>query len=219
MTASEAALLLSRKRLLIFDLDGTLVDSSPIHARAFNEAFARHGVTVDYERIAGMTTDAAVAKVAAEAELTLDAAERAALVEDKRLRSRALMATELRPIDGSVEFVRAASDRGYRMALCTSGSRDSVALALRTAGIEGCFEPVIVAEDVTKGKPDPECFLMAVERHGAPAAEALIFEDAPSGLAAADAAGIEAVHVAPAAGEGRQVDWGTLNRALAEARP
>jgi beta-phosphoglucomutase-like phosphatase (HAD superfamily) len=70
------------------------------------------------------------------------------------------------------------------------------------------------------GKPDPEGFLKALHANGVPAHEALVFEDAESGLAAAAAAGIEAVHVVPGrAGDGPQADWQMLNAALREARP
>jgi HAD superfamily hydrolase (TIGR01509 family) len=217
MTRSALAELLSRKRLLIFDFDGTLVDSSPLHARAFAEAFAPHGVEVDYSRIAGMTTGAAVDRLAAAAGLTLDEAERARLVEAKRDYGLALIERELVAVEGAPDFVRAAGHR-FRLALCTSGSRRSVEAALARVGLAGCFDPTITAEDVTRGKPDPEIFLQALARTGAAADEALIFEDADSGIAAAKAAGVDALRIvapdaAPGAGE---ADWPALNAALAE---
>src|SRR4051812_32017529 len=108
MSRSALASLLSRKRLLIFDFDGTLVDSSPLHARAFSEVFAPHGVEVDYSRIAGMTTESAVDCVSAEAGLVIDQAERVRLVEAKRQKGLELIERELNAIDGAPEFVRAA---------------------------------------------------------------------------------------------------------------
>src|SRR3954454_2658246 len=101
MSPEAAADLLSRKRLLIFDLDGTLVDSSPLHARAFQETFAPHGVAVDYNAIAGMTTAAAVDKLAAG--LALDEGERNRLVGEKRDRALRMLETELSAIEGAVD--------------------------------------------------------------------------------------------------------------------
>jgi HAD superfamily hydrolase (TIGR01509 family) len=217
MIASPLAELLSRKRLLIFDLDGTLVDSSPLHARAFAETFAPHGVEIDYPRIAGMTTAAAVDRLAAEAGLDLDEAEKAGLVGAKRKRGLELIGQELAAIEGAPDFVRAAAGR-FRLALCTSGSRRSVETALARVGLAGCFDPEITADDVRHGKPDPEAFLQALGRAEAIAEEALIFEDADSGIAAAAAAGIDALRVVPAgsARNAGETDWPTLNAALAE---
>ncbi len=213
MTVPELRRLLHDKRLLIFDFDGTIVDSSPIHARAFNEAFAPFGIAVDYSRIAGLKTDAAVDKVAGEAGLALDEERRAFLISDKRERALGMVEAELQSIEGSLDFLRQARER-WAVALCTSGSRPTIEAALRQVGLTGWFDPLITAEDVVNGKHDPEGFLKALRHHGAEPAEALVLEDAPSGLAAADAAGIDAVHVVPEAAGGRSVTWAMLNEAL-----
>ena len=209
MSLSPLAELLARKRLLIFDFDGTLVDSSPLHARAFAEVFAPHGVEVDYPRIAGMTTEAAVDRLAADSGLALAPNERQRLVGAKRERGRELIEQELEAIDGGPDFVRSAAGR-FQLALCTSGSRRSVEAALVRVELAGCFDPVLTAEDVTRSKPDPEIFLSALDRTGAAAADALVFEDADSGVAAAKAAGIDVLRLPDDA------DWASLNTALAE---
>ena len=220
MIAVDVAELLSRKRLLIFDLDGTIVDSSPLHERAFNDAFAGEGITVDYPAIAGMTTEAAVDEVAGKAGLRLAIPRRLAIIEAKRARARHLIETELKPIHGSVDFIRRAR-AGFPMALCTSGSRATVEVALAGVGLAGMFEPVIAAEDVVRGKPDPEGFLKGLEFHGATVADALVFEDSESGLVAARLAGIEAVQIVPIADASApgQADWAVLNAALARLHP
>ena len=218
MSLSGLDSLLSRKRLLIFDFDGTLVDSSPLHARAFAEAFAPHGVTVDYPRIAGMTTENAVDRVAAEAGLGLDEPARTQLIGAKRQRGLELIEAELAAIDGAPDFVRAAAGR-FRLALCTSGSRRSVEAALARVGLDGCFDPAITAEDVARGKPDPEAFLLTLDRAECAAEDALIFEDADSGIAAAAAAGVDAVRIVAAGAahsDAGEADWPALNTALAE---
>ena len=219
MSASPLAELLRAKRLLIFDFDGTIVDSSPLHARAFNEAFAADGVPVDYATIAGLTTDTAVDQVARGAGLQLDDEKRAFIIADKRARALRLIEAELEPIPGSLDFLQRV--RGlFPLALCTSGSRPTIERALERVGLVGVFEPVVTAGDVRQGKPHPEGFLKAAAHHGIAPADALVFEDAPSGLAAARAAGMDTVHVveAGAATEPGQADWPMLNAALAELR-
>ena len=209
MTVSPFAARLARKTLLIFDLDGTLADSSPIHDRAFREAFAPLGIVPDYATIAGMTTDAAVAKILADAAISVSDERRTALVEDKRQRSLALLETELVEIDGSVAFVKRAQAT-YRLALCSSGSRPAVERSIALLGLVGAFDPVVTANDIVRGKPDPEGFLRVLDQTGINAADALVFEDADSGIQAAANAGIDALRI------GDDLGWATLTAALDE---
>ena len=209
MTLSPLAAQLAGKALLIFDLDGTLADSTPIHARAFREAFAPLDVVPDYATIAGMTTDAAVEKVLADAGVAVSAERRKALVDDKRSRSLTLLGSELVAIDGSVEFVRRAHRR-YRLALCSSGSRPAVERSVALLGLAGLFDPVVTAGDIARGKPDPEGFLKVLDKTGVAPADALVFEDADSGLEAARQAGIAVIRI------GAGQDWPTLTAALDE---
>jgi HAD superfamily hydrolase (TIGR01509 family) len=215
MNATPLMDLLARKRLLIFDLDGTLVDSSPLHARAFTQAFAPFGIAVDYAKIAGLTTESAVDLIANRANLVLTREERRALVQCKRDLALALIKAELKPIPGAPAFVQAAGRRWSR-ALCTSASRTNADAALRKAGLDGCFNWIVTANDITRGKPDPEIFLAALHQTGIAAADALVFEDAPSGLAAAAAAGIDAIEVVVdrARPGSSQANWSMLIDAL-----
>lgn len=207
MNQSSLAARLAGKSLLIFDLDGTLADSSPIHARAFREAFAPLGIVPDYATIAGMTTEAAVDRVLAGAGIDVSTDRREALIADKRSRSRALIDSELVAIDGSVAFVRLAQAK-YRLALCSSGSRPAVERSIDLLGLVDMFDPVVTANDITRGKPDPEGFLAVLARTGVAPADALVFEDADSGIEAAARAGVEAIRI----GEG--LGWATLIEAL-----
>ncbi len=213
MNAGELAELLRRKRLLIFDFDGTIADSSPLHSRAFNEAFAGHGIAVDYDRITGLTTEAAVARICKEAGLRLGDGEQSALVVDKRRRARALIENGLEPLEGSLEFLRAARGR-YAFALCTSASRPTLEASLRRLGIDDCFDSIRTAEDVSAGKPAPEGFLKTLAWHGVQPDEALVFEDADSGMAAAEAAGVDAIRIVPENPRGGEATWPVLNDAL-----
>lgn len=217
MSPSELASLLSRKRLLILDFDGTIVDSSPLHARAFAETFAPEGIDVDYATIAGMTTAAAVDKLALGAGLVLADARRDALIAEKRERALALIEADLEALDGSLDFLDRAKDR-FALALCTSGSRRSVETALAKVGLTGRFDPLITAEDVSRSKPHPEGFLSALAAHGLTRDAAIVFEDAESGLAAAEAAGMDAIHIVaePDRSDRVQANWAMLNAALDE---
>lgn len=213
MNPVEVAELLSCKRLLIFDFDGTLVDSSHLHSRAFNDAFSIYGIPVDYNSIAGMTTAAAVEKICGEAGLVLNDQERLALISDKQHRARELIETELRPLAGSVEFVRGAR-RHFTLALSTSASRRTVDASLKRLAIADCFDSVFTAEDVANGKPAPDLFLKALDRHRTDPTEALVFEDAESGLAAARAARLHVIRIVAENPASDAATWPILNEAL-----
>lgn len=177
------------KRLAIFDFDGTLVDSAPLHARAFAEVLAPLGVAVDYARIAGLRTDAAMRHALAAAGIAVDAARLEALVRAKQARGRALIAEELRALPAAAALL--ARLRGaVRLALVTSGSRATVRLALGRLGWDDWFDPFVCGDDVREAKPHPEGFRRALALAGVAAAEAIVFEDSPVGFAAAEAAGL-----------------------------
>lgn len=215
MSAASLADLLLRKRLMIFDFDGTIADSSPLHERAFNEAFESEGVTVDYSTIAGMTTESAVDHIAGKAGLRLDAAKRSSVIADKRQRARRHIASQLVGMDGSLEFIERVKGR-YLLALCTSGSRDTIEVSLERLGLTAHFDPIVTGEDVARGKPDPEGFLRILDQHGMAASDAVVFEDSDHGMAAAAAAEIDTVQIVAGHDEagGMKATWKMLLGAL-----
>jgi sugar-phosphatase len=185
---------LDGKRLLIFDFDGTLADTSPLHARAFVETLAPLGVPVDYPTLAGLKTRDAIEKALRAAGGATQDVDVGALVEDKQRRVRRLIEQELQPSPRIDAFLGWAQTR-FRLAMVTSGSRGTINLALRKLQYENLFDPLICADDVERAKPAPEGFLKALRLAQCEAAAALIFEDSESGFAAARAAGVEFIDV------------------------
>ena len=186
---------LDGKRLLIFDFDGTLADTSPLHARAFVETLGPLGVPVDYPALAGLKTRDAIEKAFRVAGRAVQEVDVDALVKEKQRRVRRLIEQELNPSPQIDVFLRWAQPR-FRLAMVTSGSRGTIGLALRKLRYENCFDPLICADDVERAKPAPEGFLKVLQLAQCEAAAALIFEDSESGFAAARAAGIEFIDVA-----------------------
>lgn len=186
--------LLHGKRLLIFDFDGTVADTSPLHAKAFNQALSSLGVTVDYPSIAGLSTSDAMRQCLTTSGLLIDNAELDALVIEKQKKVRQMMNEGLTPLPGVDKFLRWARSR-YYLSMATSGSRGTVQLALTILGYENWFEPLVCSDDVQKTKPDPESFLEVLRITGITAAESLVFEDSPPGFSAAREAGLEFIDV------------------------
>lgn len=186
--------LLAGKDALIFDFDGTVADTTPLHARAFQETLAPLGIKVDYASIAGMKTLDAMRTCIRASGRDAAALDLSALVAGKQARARALIASDLEPIEGVEGFLRWARGR-YKLAMATSGSRETVTLALKKLGIQGFFDPLVCAEDVQAAKPAPDIFLKALAGLDVAPHLALVFEDADSGLAAATAAGLDCIDV------------------------
>ena len=179
----------------LFDMDGTLVDSIAATNRIWTRWAERHGIDPD----AVLRTMHGVRAVETiRRHLPQGDAERAAAV---------LTQAELEDMEGVLElagaaaFLRALPPR--RWAVVTSAPRALALARLHRAGIPA--PPVLVtAEDVTRGKPAPDCFLLAARQLGVDPGDCLVWEDAPSGIAAAEAAGatvvvVTATHVHPLA--------------------
>jgi sugar-phosphatase len=194
MIASDEPLVarLAGKRLLIFDFDGTVADTSPLHASAFALVLAPFGVTVDYPAIAGRRTREAMVMALASADVQLNDSEVDILVARKQQTVRDMLSEKLQPLPGVDSFLRWARRR-YPLAMATSGSRGSVQLALDALGYAGWFNPLVCAEDSPRGKPYPDGFVLVLSATGTQARDALVFEDSQAGFDAATSAGIECV--------------------------
>lgn len=186
--------LLQNKRLLIFDFDGTVADTTPLHAAAFAQTLSPLGIAVDYSGIAGLKTVDAMRQCLSGAGRVFDESALAALVTAKQQCVRKMIGQTLQPLPGVDAFLRWARSR-YRLAMVTSGSRDTVNLALAKLGYAGLFDPMICADDVVSAKPAPEGFLTALRLTGVLASDALVFEDSEAGFQAATLAGLNYVDV------------------------
>jgi beta-phosphoglucomutase len=96
-------------------------------------------------------------------------------------------------MDGAVELIDALAAAGFRLAVGSSGPPENVALTLERLARAARFGALVTGRDVTRGKPDPQVFLIAAERLGATPARCIVVEDAPVGVAAAHAAGMASV--------------------------
>jgi HAD superfamily hydrolase (TIGR01509 family) len=186
--------LLRGKHLLIFDFDGTVADTSPLHAAAFEQVLSPLGIAVEYQSIAGMKTVDAVVYSARNSGHVLSPDQLAELVSAKQATVRAMISSRLEPMPGVDGFLKLARQH-YRLSMATSGSRATVSLALKQLGYADWFDPIICAEDVSLAKPNPQPFLMVLNKTGYSTAQAVVFEDSDAGLEAAKAASIDAIRI------------------------
>lgn len=182
-----------RIRGLIFDFDGTLADTMPLHWAAWQEVGARHGIPFSRERLyalAGVPTREIIRRINREHCLQLDPET---IARDKEAAFLARL-PQVRPIAPLVRLARA--ERGRRkLAVASGGSRRVIHRVLEHLGLQDLFDAVVTQDDVARPKPAPDIFLEAARRLGLTPAECLAFEDGDLGLAAIRAAGMEAVDV------------------------
>lgn len=197
-------------RALLFDFNGILVDDEPLHLALFQRVLGEEGVSLSrdeyYERYLGFDDrDCLAAALAASSQSA--APERVMrLVARKAAYYQEAIRRDGYPFfPGGVELVREAADSGLALALVSGALREEVVGALEQAGIAGCFKRLVTAEDVERGKPDPEGYARALEAlNGEPPLparlihphEGVAIEDSPAGLAAATACGLRTVGVA-----------------------
>jgi HAD superfamily hydrolase (TIGR01509 family) len=183
---------------VVFDCDGTLVDSEEIHARALEGALAELGVRLTAAQIRSHS-----AGIANEDYLNLVAAQRGIVLPPAAPRrvediAERLIETEIRLIDGADEVVKTLAARGVRLAVASNSCRRLVHQMLRAARLAPMFgDRVATRDDVAEAKPAPDVYRYAAGLLEARAEDCLAVEDSVVGVAAAHAAGMTVVGVRP----------------------
>jgi HAD superfamily hydrolase (TIGR01509 family) len=180
---------------LIFDCDGTLVDSMLIHYLAWKEAMDAVDIQISEERfysLAGVPTVTIVETLAKEQNVICDV--QAAAENKERLYLAKLDSVE--PIHSVIEIVRREKGR-RKLAVASGGFRNVVQKSLTAVGLHDMFDVIVAAGDVNRGKPAPDIFLMAAECLNQKPADCLVYEDSGLGIKAAIAAGMQVIDVRP----------------------
>jgi beta-phosphoglucomutase family hydrolase len=181
---------------LIFDCDGTIADTMPLHYRAWVAALGEHGIEFPealFYELAGVPTDAIIQTLNDRHGHHMPVRETAELKD--RLSEQFI--PEVLPIEPVVQVARAYKGK-LPMAVASGGTRTMVHKTLAAVGLLDLFDAVVTAEDVKRGKPAPDIFLEAARRLGVPPQRCVGFEDGELGLQSARAAGMAVIDVRPA---------------------
>ncbi len=177
----------------LFDCDGTIADSMPLHYVAWKKALGEHGCEFPEDVFyawGGMPTVQIVETLSAQQRLVLNAEE---VAHRKELLYYELL-PQLQAVPEVLEHIQLSHGK-IPFAVVSGGNRESVTNSLETLGLLDRFETLVCSEDYTKGKPDPEPCLVAAQRLGVAPADCLVFEDTEMGIQAATAAGMASVKV------------------------
>jgi HAD superfamily hydrolase (TIGR01509 family) len=175
---------------VIFDMDGVLVDSEPVHVEAVRLVLAPYGIEytdADNDRFLGCTDPEMFETLAAEHGLRLDPVEMTRRRGDLVIR---MLQDACVPMDGVGDVLARLAESGFRLALASSSSPDVIAATLDAVGVASRFEVIVSGLEVTRSKPAPDIFLEAARRLGSAPAGCLVVEDSRNGLLAAKAAGM-----------------------------
>jgi HAD superfamily hydrolase (TIGR01549 family) len=177
---------------ILFDIDGTLMDSTYHHALAWHRSFARVGLTVPMWRIhrtIGMGGDKLVAEVAGE-----DAEkEHGDTLRDAWHEEYAKIVDEVPPLPGAAELVRELAEQGYQVALASSGAADFSKGAVGTLGVEESIAALTTADDAEESKPEPD--ILSVTLKQLDAERAVLIGDTPYDVDSARRIGLQCIAV------------------------
>lgn len=180
----------------IFDMDGTMIDSMPWHARSWVEFVARHGLKLDVTDILARTTGRTGTECMRELfERELSDAECQTLVHEKEEIYRAMFSDNFTEVAGFSAFAKAAVARGLKVAVGTAGDKHNIEFAMSRLKMDPLPLAIVGGDEGFAGKPTPEIFLEAARRIGVAPERCIVFEDAPFGIEAARRGGMRAVAV------------------------
>lgn len=180
---------------VLWDMDGVIVDTAPYHFAAWQQVFEKRGVKftrAEFKRSFGRRNDSIIPDIL---DKSISAAEIAVIVKEKEAIFRRLGRNKIKPFPGAVNLIKRLAEHSIKMALVTSTPVRNIEVVLSGLGIADLFQTVISGEDVTKGKPDPEGFLLAAERLGIKPGDCVVIEDSTAGVSAAKKAGMHCVAI------------------------
>ena len=192
-------------RAVILDFDGVITDSEILHLRAFNQVLAQYNIEIKtedyYKEYLGFTDLDCFKSVVEKSELGLDSEQIRNLIKQKNQVFEELARTEATIFEGAQEFLQMLNDNGVAMAICSGAVLEEIELILERFDLHPFFAVIVSGDQITKGKPDPEGFLQALERlnkgkqNPIAANECVVVEDSHWGLEAGNAAGMHTVGI------------------------
>jgi len=190
---------------LIFDFDGVVIDSEPIHLQCFQQVLKPYGVTLTreqyYAKYLGYDDHDCFAAALADAGRQVDEGQISEMISAKSKLVRRIYAEDVEALPGAVQLISTAAAAEIPIAVCSGALRAEIELASKSIGVWDYFATVVSPQDVSRGKPDPQGYLLTLERlrqvtaRPIAAERCVVVEDSPAGIEAAKKAGTRVLAV------------------------
>jgi len=192
-------------RAVIFDFDGVITDSEILHLRAFNQSLVPYGIEIStkdyYTSYLGFSDFDCYKALIDNGLLKISERQIAGIIKEKSKIFEELTRTEGRTIEGVHEFLQMLDDNGIPMVICSGSLMAEIEMMLEESGLRHFFTEIVSAEQVKKGKPHPEGFLLSLKKLNKKchppiaASDCIVIEDSHWGLQAGRAAGMHTIAV------------------------
>ena len=187
---------MAMNRAVLWDMDGTLVDSAEYHWQAWRDTMSREGSPITHEQFLttfGQRNDSILRQWLGE-KATPELIQRIGNAKEALYRQH-VREHGIAPLPGALEWVTLLHRQGWGQAIASAAPRANIETILDVIHASECFEAIVSAEDVHRGKPDPEVFLIAATKLGVAPKHCIVVEDAEHGIQAARAAGMKSIGV------------------------
>ncbi|XP_024401807.1 haloacid dehalogenase-like hydrolase domain-containing protein Sgpp [Physcomitrium patens] len=186
-------------KAILFDVDGTLADSDPLHYIAFRDMLVEleynNGIPISEEFFSAFISGKHNSEIGVLLFPDWDQQRRDRWLDDKEAYFRRLAAKELRAVAGLKRLADWIVEKGFRRAAVTNAPRPNAEQMIAAVGLTDFFEHLVIGSECERAKPFPDPYLKALEHFGVSAENAFAFEDSPAGLSAAVAAGLPVVGI------------------------
>jgi beta-phosphoglucomutase family hydrolase len=208
---------MTASRAVLWDMDGTLVDSAAFHWQAWRDTMAREGHPITREQFLasfGQRNDS-ILRDWLGSTTTSETIERIGDAKETIYRQH-VREQGIQPLAGVSEWLHRLHEQGWKQAIASAAPRKNVETILEALHSADCFEAIVSAEDVHRGKPDPEVFLVAAQKLGVPPTHCIVVEDALHGIEAARAAKMKSIGISR---DGKKFPADLMVTALDQLKP
>lgn len=187
---------MSASRAVLWDMDGTLIDSEELHWISWRDTLANEGITITREQFLasfGQRNDSIIPRWLGAA-ATPERIERISNAKEELYR-QLVRRDGMSPGPGVASWLRRLHNEGWQQAIASAAPRANIDAILEALSATRIFQGIVSADDVHRGKPDPEVFLVAASRVGVPPDRCIVVEDAVAGVQGARSAGMKSIGV------------------------
>ena len=185
----------NKVKAVIWDMDGIIADTSQYHHKGWQIVFRKRGTNYteeDFRRNTGKRSDIIVREVLGE---KIPQNEITEIIQEKDETFRQLMGQNIKLFPGVLKLITSLKEHGFKIAIASSAPMENIQLITQSLKIHNRFDAIISGWEVTKGKPDPQTFLLAAKKLGVEAEDCIVIEDAISGVTASKRAGMRCIAV------------------------